>query len=128
VIQTQDKESGLIIGKGLFDNIHSFSNGFGMVDVSTWHIIRIDLKDGRARVLLTLNEYSEYYNGGSAGSPSNTTTIVGYQYPVNPEGGRKNAMGKSFYKSHLRAMQTMESVEKALHEGSVSKDVEDEDW
>ncbi len=47
VIQTQDKENGLIVGKGIYDNVH-----IGMSIVTTyvdaWHILRVDVKDVRA--------------------------------------------------------------------------------
>lgn len=68
VIQTQDKENGLIVGKGIYDNVH-----IGMSIVTTyvdaWHILRVDVKDGRARVIVTLTEYEKKIVGGNVHSP-----------------------------------------------------------
>jgi len=108
VIQTQDKENGQIIGKGLYDNIHTFSNGFGFVYLSTWHIARVDVKDGKARVILTLTEYSENFEG------SISSINVKDEYPVNKDADRKNISAKAFYKSHLSAIASIDAIEKAI--------------
>jgi hypothetical protein len=122
VIQTQDKENGQIIGKGLYEDLHTFSNGFGWIILSTWHIVRVDVKDGKARIILTLTEYSEDFKG------SVSSHLVREEYPVNNDGNRKNITGKSFYKSHLKAIASLNSIEKAIKEGNTSKKLEDDKW
>ena len=122
VIQTQDKENGQIIGKGLYENLHTFSNGFGWVYLSTWHIVRVDVKDGKARIILTLTEYSEDFKG------SISAHLIKDEFPVNKDGGRKNITGKAFYKSHLKAIASLDSIEKAIKEGNTSKKLEDDKW
>jgi hypothetical protein len=128
VIQTQDKEKGQIVGKGLFEDIHTFSNGFGMVTISTWHIVRVDVKDGKARIILTLSEYNEYFNGGGNGVPSTSNSIISQQFPINQNGGTKNNKGKAFYKSHEKAIETLDAIEKAIKEGNTSKEIENDKW
>lgn len=122
VIQTQDNEKGLVIGKGIYDRLHTFSNGTGWVYLGTWHIVRVDVKDGRARIIITLTEYLEDYKG------SLSTTNVSKEFPINKDGSRKNIMGKAFYKSHLRVIETLESIEKAIKEGNTSKQIENDKW
>jgi hypothetical protein len=51
VIQLNDKDAGLIIAKGIFQ-IES-----GIVNTFCDHTIRIDVKEGRARIILTVSQY-----------------------------------------------------------------------
>lgn len=126
VIQTQDKELGRIIGKGLYDDVHI---GFSLVTtyVDCWHIVRVDIKEGRARIILTLTEYEKKITGGNT-PPSYSTSKVEQEYPINPKGFQKTVMAKAFYKSHKRAESTLEAIEKTIKEGSTSKEIENEDW
>jgi len=84
VIQMQDKDKGQIIGKGLYDNVHI---GISIITtyVDTWHILRVDVKDGKARILLTLTEYDKKVTGGST-PPTYSTMKVEQEYPINPKG------------------------------------------
>lgn len=131
VIQTQDIENGQIIGKGFYKDLNSFSTLSSkfynapisdMVNLSTWHIVRIDIKDGKARIILTLTEYSEEYNGRII------TDNVKDEYPVNVNRDRKNIMGKSFYKSHQKALASIDAIDKAIKEGNTSKQLENKEW
>lgn len=126
VIQTQDKENGVIVGKGLYNNVHM---GISLITtfVSTDHILRIDIKEGKARAILTLTEYEKKIVGGST-PPAYSSTRVSDSYPINEKGGQKNVMAKAFYKSHLRAIASLDAVEKAIKEGSTSKAIEDSKW
>lgn len=126
VIQNQDKEAGLIIGKGIYDNVHI---GISIVNtyVDTWHILRVDVKDGKARVIVTLTEYEKKIDGGST-PPSYSTTRVSQEYPIHENGFQKTVMTKAFYKSYQSAMNTLNAVEKAIKEGNTSKAIENSDW
>lgn len=65
VIQQQDKNAGIIIGKGYFADFHSSidtydANGMNFItkeNYSAEHLLRIDIKEGRARIILTLYNY-----------------------------------------------------------------------
>ncbi|MHB9142675.1 MAG: DUF4468 domain-containing protein [Paludibacter sp.] len=66
VIQQQDKDAGVIIGKGYFNDFSSYNKskniGMGLTfttydTYSATHILRIDIKDGRARIILTVDNY-----------------------------------------------------------------------
>lgn len=126
VIQNQDKESGLIVGKGVYDNVHV---GISIVTtyVDTWHILRVDVKDGKARVIVTLTEYEKKITGGNT-PPSYSTMKVAQEYPINDQGFQKTVMTKAFYKSYQRAMKTLEATEKAIKEGNTSKAIENSNW
>lgn len=126
VIQTQDKENGLIVGKGIYDNVHI---GMSLITtyVDAWHILRVDVKDGRVRVIVTLTEYEKKIVGGNT-PPSYSTMKVAQEYPINPKGGQKTVMTKAFYKSFKKANASLDAVEKAIREGSTSKAIENSEW
>lgn len=126
VIQTQDKEKGLIIAKGLYDEVH-LGVSLTTTYVDTWHIVRVDIKDGKARVILTLTEYETKVIGGNTPPKYNTYKVTS-EYPFNENSFFKTVMAKSFYKSHMRAMATLDAIEKAIKEGSTSKSIENSTW
>lgn len=65
VIQQQDKEAGLIIGKGYYSDFHCSIGTYKMMgaDVTTYdyyscfHLLRIDIKDNRVRLILSVSNY-----------------------------------------------------------------------
>jgi hypothetical protein len=126
VIQNQDKEAGLLLAKGLFDDVHMGDLFFSQIYIGTWHIVRVDVKEGRARILLTLSEYDTRTK-----TPDYTTTatvkVVG-EFPVNPKGTNKTVYGKAFYRSHKMALSTIDAIDKAIKEGNTSKTIENADW
>ncbi len=126
VIQTQDRDNGLIVGKGLYDNIHT---GISILttEVDAWHILRVDAKDGRARIIVTLTDYDKRIYGGNT-PPSYSTVKVAHSYPINPKGGQKTVMTKAFYKAFHKAFDSLDAAEKAIKDGNTSKEIENEDW
>jgi len=126
VIQTQDKELGRVVGKGLYNDVHV---GVSLITtyVDCWHIVRVDVKEGKARIILTLTEYEKKIVGGNT-PPSYSTMKVEQEFPINPKGYAKTVMGKAFYKSHKAAIATMDAIEKTIKEGNTSKEIENDDW
>ena len=57
VIQTDDKEAGVLIAKGIFPNFHSISyrSGTGRLHFSSTHILRVDIRDNRIRVICSVD-------------------------------------------------------------------------
>lgn len=126
VIQVQDKENGLVVGKGVYDNVHV---GVSLITtyVDCYHILRVDVKEGKARIIVSLTEYEKKLVGGST-PPSYVTTDVALEYPINPKGMQKTVMSKAFYSAYKKAMATLDSVEKAIKEGNTSKAIENSGW
>ncbi len=126
VIQTQDKELGRVVGKGLYDDVHI---GISLITtyINCWHIVRVDVKEGKIRIILTLTEYEKKIVGGDT-PPSYSTMKVEQEFPINPKGYAKTVMGKAFYKSHKAAIATLDAIEKTIKEGSTSKEIENDDW
>jgi hypothetical protein len=127
VIQIDKKEDGLIVGKGIYINAHV---GVSLVTtkIDTWHILRVDIKDNKVRVMLTLTEYRQTIYGGNTG-PSTIHTPIATQYPINDKGLFKTVMSKAFYNSFKLAENTIDRFEKSLKEGNVDKKIEnDNNW
>jgi hypothetical protein len=114
----QVNETGLIIAKGLYSPAHV---GFNMLtyEIDTWHIIRIDIKESKLRIMLTLTQYDTKIIGGST-PPIYNTSNVKDNYPINEKGGNKTIYMKAFYFSTKRALQTIEKVEKSIKEGNTN--------
>jgi hypothetical protein len=126
VIQDKSEENGTIIGKGIFTNVHR-GNGLVTRDFSVVHILRIDVKDNRARAIITLTNYDvKSYDLDGNMYPSNYP--ISGSYPFNPKGGEKNFHGQAFVKAHLKADETFLALENALRNGVVSGDLKSDDW
>lgn len=124
-IQTQDRANGLIVGKGVFEKVYRpVIKG----DIDAWHVLRVDVKEGRARVIMTLTEYEQMRSTNEGIAVSSTITRISDAYPVNPKGGQKTVMTKAFYKSYHKAFDTLDAIDKAIKDGSTSKEIENEDW
>jgi hypothetical protein len=122
-IQDRDKERGTIVAKGMYGEIN---NGFSLLPtaINTIHILRIDVKEGRAKILLTLTEYDQTVSGGGS-APTQGFYKISSQYPVNSDGYMKNNFGRAFADSHRRALLTLSLIEKALNEGNTTQGGDD---
>lgn len=126
VIQEKDEESGRIIGKGIFPNVHI---GTGLVTrkYSIVHILRIDIKENRARAIITLTNYDvKSYDLDGNMYPSSYP--ISASYPFNPKGGEKNFHGQAFVQAHLKADETFLELENVIRNGAVSSDLSKDDW
>lgn len=118
VVQLADKENGCIIAKGIFPDV------FRNIDVL--HVIRVDVKDGRARILVSLLTYSTS-DPGKYVLHFNETPIF-KEYPFNEDGRRQNFMMKTFYRAHRHAEKIMIYMNRALVFGNTSAQYEKTDW
>ena len=126
VIQTRDKDQGLIIGKGFYKNIHVGESIF-QTYVSAWHVIRVDIQEGRARIIISLTRYDKTVMDGNA-FVSESSSAVSENYPINADGGQKTVMSKAFYKSYQAVQNSFSAIEKAIKEGNTSTNIESEKW
>ncbi len=122
VVQIKDKEQGVIVGKGVYPKVHV---GISILTttVNVTHILRIDIKDNKVRVILTLQQYKITTSG--SGVPSHNTYNVADRYPIAKKDSQKTVMTKAFYKSYKKAMSTFEEIEKSLKEGNTGKETGD---
>ena len=125
VIQTQDKEKGTIVGMGLYPKV-LVAGSLVLFQYDTWHILRIDVKEGKARVVISLTEYG-VTSSDTKGSDHSKEAIT-KSYPFNEKGTFKNQYAKAFYNSHLKVQETFAEVERALKTGVTGGKHEKEDW
>lgn len=118
-ILTQSYELSSIVGTGQFD----FNFG-GISDCI--NILRIDVKDGKIRAILTLTEYELEHSYED--ETTYYTVNVKDTYPVNFKSSAKTFYGKRFYYSHYCALHTLHLLEKFVNKNSTSKDIKKNDW
>lgn len=106
VIQTKDKDQGLIIGKGLWSKFFSWDRFFGTYDLSADHILRIDVKDEKVRVTLTVQKFILTTTPPSVES----SYPLGNTYPINSKSESKTKEGKAFYALHIKCLKTIEGI------------------
>jgi hypothetical protein len=115
VIQINDRQSGRVIGKGLYKKTSVVSNLVSN-KTDTWHILRIDTKDGKAKISISLVSYDLTITGTN-GSSSDYNYMVSECYPIKEKGTYKNVYGQAFAESYKRAMASMDELEKSLKGG-----------
>lgn len=110
--QTKDKDKGVIYLKSVFENIHDNGRG-GMlsVNVDCLHSLKVEIKEKRVRLTLTLVLFDIL---DSINYSNRYKKRVEDSFPVNPLAESKTITGKSFYKSHLAAIQTLDKIEKMI--------------
>lgn len=122
VIQTQDKEAGTIIGKGIYPRVHTGMD-ITVTVFDTEHILRVDAKDGKARMMVTLVQYNMTTSGGSV--VSKNEMAVGMLAPFTTK--MKTMGAKAFAKSHEKVQKTFSELERAIREGNTGKEGKN-DW
>lgn len=113
VIQDRDVVNGIIIAKGVFKKVQVQNSVLKNSFVDTWHILKVEVKDDRAKITLSLIQYDESVRGSE---PPDIHYLypISKQYPFNPYGYQKDLYEQAFNKSQLKAVETIASVESAL--------------
>jgi hypothetical protein len=125
VIQNRDIVNGIIIGKGIFKKVHVLNDVLESVVIGTLYILKVEVKDHRARITISLTQYDEAVRGGEL--PGNHYLYpISKQHPINPYGYQKDLYEQAFYKSHLKALETISSIERALRGDSTQG--KNENW
>ncbi|HET6558071.1 MAG TPA: DUF4468 domain-containing protein [Prolixibacteraceae bacterium] len=124
VIQTKDKETGIIIGKGYWYDLFT-GVSIGSFNYSASHILRIDAKDGKARITLTVKDYHIHWEGDNMvrdyDNPINSI------YPINYESSVKNWDAKVFYSIHYKCKKIIEELSRNLKDDAV-KSAGSDNW
>lgn len=119
VIQTKDKEEGLIIGKAYWPDLYwaiSLNDHY----YGAYHYLRIDAKEGKARITVTVQEVTD-----------NPVRLSGKYfipmkdfYPINNNvfSIEKNWQGKAFYQLHSNCKELIAIVTTALNKGLSKSD------
>jgi hypothetical protein len=125
IIDNRDVVNGIIVGKGIFKKVNVLNDLLQSVMIDTLHILKVEVKDGRARITISLTQYDEIVRGGEL--PGNHYLYpISNQYPFNPIGYQKDLYEQAFNKSQLKALETIASVERALRGDNTQK--KDGNW
>lgn len=138
VISLNDKESGVIMAKGFIEGIAGHSGGMNSYIVSIEPVIRTDIKDGRVRVLYTVQNYnvSKYVGGGilgaingDQGTRDDQKWLIEKTFPFVKKDGykAKKSSSKAFVMTHAYSNVIMDKIEEAIQEGITGVDGGD-DW
>ena len=137
VIQLNDKESGVIIGKGLIGGIASHAGGMNSYVVSIQPIIRVDIKDKRIRVTYTIQNYdvAKYVGGGVMGAMGGTRPTKSVEkwaiekcFPFQPKDAykAKKSSSKALVMTHAFSNVIIDKIEEAAKNGLVGN--ENDEW
>jgi hypothetical protein len=113
VIQERDIANGVIIGKGVFKKVNILNDLLQSNTVDTWHLLKVQVRDGRAMITLSLTQYEETVRGRELADVHYLYPVT-KQFPFNPTGYQKDLYDHAFNKSRLKALETIASAEKAL--------------
>lgn len=117
IIQERDIPNGVIIGKGVYKKVNALSGDLENKTVDTWHLLKVQVRDGKARITLSLTQYEETVRGRELADVHYLYPVT-KQFPFNPTGYQKDLYRQAFNKSHLKALETIASVEKAVKAGN----------
>lgn len=120
VIQVREKENGLIVCKGCHKfHVNEILYG-SAVEQTAWHIYKAEVKEGKVRVTITLDDISyycppSYINGVSISAKSGNYSIL--ECPPFKKYDNKNdqvKQGYVFYHAVSNIVDLMNATEKAL--------------
>lgn len=132
VIQVQDKEQGIIVGKGLTPHLSSerYSLGLQSLELGVYHIIKFEIKDYKIRVSIYYTDYQIIWRGDSQRIRSSHILLeppisnTPGQY-INSQLFKKKAVKlttNAFNEIQRRAAQTFINIEDFLKNTSSNND------
>lgn len=127
VIQLNDKESGVIIGKGYLNNVAKHISFTSSADIHAWVIIRVDIKQGKFRVMTTVQEYEMEMgtgvigamNTGLNGTPDTKSRQTWLPKDCFPFSGKKykKTTSKAFVNCHIWSQIVTDKLAEAVLNG-----------
>lgn len=134
VIQLNEKEAGVIIGKGYIEGIATHVGGLNSYSANLTPIIKTDIKDGKIRVTYTIPSYEvSKIEGGSilsamsqqSGVLVEETWPIEKCYPFIPKDSHKKTSAKALVMAHAYSNVIMDKIEEAVKNGVVGNETED---
>lgn len=132
VIQLNDKDAGVIIGKGHISNMGSTMSFASSADISADVIIRVDMKDGRMRITTSIQKYEMEKGtgvlGALAGGPAayqkvHQEFIPSECFPFTKK--QKKEGSKAFVKAHVYSVIVINKLKEAVLNGLTGGE---DDW
>lgn len=128
-ILLNEKEVGTIIAQeDLNDISHNNAMGTFQYFISISPTIKTDIKNGKIRVTLSVNDYDVYIKAHTKwGRDSNEKWLIPETFPYNEKGKEKKVTGKALFETHKYLTGIALSLCKAVESG-VSGNEADDDW
>lgn len=121
VIQLNDKDMGVIIGKGYVSNMGSTLSFASNANISAWVIVRVDIKDTKMKITTTIQSYEMEKGAGVLGALAGSYQTYHYEYiptecfPYTKK--NKSEGAKAFVKSHLYSIIILDKLKEAVLNG-----------
>lgn len=137
VIQLNDKDAGVIIGKGFIEEIASHTGGINQYTVHLEPIIKTDIKDNKIRITYTVPFYtvvkmagggimSAFGDGSTKPERVDENWVLDKCYPFVKKDSHKKTSSKALIMAHAYSNVVMDKIEEVVKNGLVGN--ENEDW
>lgn len=137
VIELNDKESGVIIGKGYVEGIATHTGGMNQYKVNLRPIIKTDIKDGKIRITYTVPFYdveklagggviAAFGDGKTPPKHVDENWVLDKCFPFAEKDKHKKTSSKALIMAHAYSNVIMDKIEEAVKNGMIGN--EDEDW
>lgn len=139
VIKLNDREAGVIIGKGYVPDIAAHLGGMSSYKVNITPIIKVDIKDGKIRITYTLQYYNieKVIGGGIIAAFSDGTQRpekriekwgleTCYPFIYKDKHKAKKTSSKALVMAHAYSNVIMDKIEEAVKNGLAGN--EDDAW
>lgn len=135
VIQLNDKDAGVIIGKGYIEGIAAHMGGINTYKVNLTPIIKTDIKEGKIRITYTIPSYDVDKvvgggfmgaMGGTKGQLTNETWVLEKCFPYAQKDSHKKTSSKALVMAHAYSNVIMDKIEEAVKNGVAGN--EGDDW
>lgn len=132
IIQQEDKEKGLIVAKFAHNNVASHSNLAHIYHVSATPIWRIDLKDGRCRVIVTNKKWILYHRNSSGIVVTYTDDEITTTFVAPFAKGKKKKLNEmytnAFLQTHDYTITLLDMFDEFMREKGNGKEKVSDDW
>ncbi|MBQ1972916.1 MAG: DUF4468 domain-containing protein [Paraprevotella sp.] len=135
VIQLNDKDAGVIIGKGFVEKIAKHTGGVNKYTVHLEPIIKTDIKDNKIRVTYTIPFYTVVkmagagymYSGSSNARPVriDENWVLDECFPFTLQDNHKKTSSKALVMAHAYSNVVMDKIEEAVKNGLVGNETEE---
>ena len=126
VIQTDDKQAGTVIGKGLYDLMTCTYMISATHNYKAYHIMRVDIKDGKVRVICSVSDIDVDQKGTNNYLKKSSYPILDYAPIGDKRLFDKGKQTEAFIKLVDRMNGSINALEKSIKEGSLK--IENEEW
>lgn len=132
IIQQEDKGNGLIVAKFAHNNVGFHSNLAHVYNISATPIWRVDLKDGRCRVIVSNKKWYLFHKNSSGIYVTNTEEEIPTTGVAPFAKGEKKKLNEmytnAFLNTHARTTALLDLFDDWMRNKGSGKDKVNDDW